>query len=93
MSIDLSQPITFDEALVAFTEEMPFLTESDVKGFFAASNDERALIVQTYKDAGKIPSASGWDVFLKICGACVQIVDVVLPLTSAIQAVYGITKL
>ena len=57
MSIDLSQPITFDEALVAFTEEMPFLTESDVKGFFAASNDERALIVQTYKDAGKIPSA------------------------------------
>jgi hypothetical protein len=94
MSIDLTgKNLTFDEAVVAITEEMPFLSDADVRGFFACSDDERAMLVQTYKDAGQVPAASGWDVFLTICTACVDIANVVIPLTGAIQGIYAVAHL
>lgn len=94
MSTDLgSKNLTFNEAVVAITTEMPFLSDADVRGFFAATDDERALMVQTYKDAGKVPSASGWETFLKICSICVDIASVVIPLTGAIQGIYGVTQI
>ena len=93
MSVDLTgKNLTFAEALVAITEEMPWMSADDAKGFFACSDDERAMLVQTYKDAGKVPAASGWDVFLKICAACVDIANVVIPLTGAISGVYGVVQ-
>jgi hypothetical protein len=91
MSIDLAgQNLTFEQAIVAITVEYPFLSEADVRGFFACTDDERALLVQTYRDSGKIPSASAWDTFLKICAVCVEIANVVMPLTGAIQAIFGL---
>lgn len=82
--------LTFAEAVVKITTEMPFLSESDVRGFFAATDEERALIIQSYKDSAKIPSADGWTIFLKICSACVEIANVVIPVTQAIQGIYGV---
>ncbi len=94
MSIDLTgKTLTFPEAVVAITTEMPFLSDADVRGFFAASNEDRALMIQTYKDAGQVPSADGWTVFLKICAACVDIANVVIPVTGAIQGIYGVATL
>ena len=72
---------------------MPFLSKNDVHGFFACTDEERALIVQSYRDSGQVPSASGWDIFLKICAACVDIANVVIPLTSAISGIYAVTQL
>ena len=88
----MTGPLTFAEAVVQITLEMPFMSQDDVKGFFAATDDERALIVQTYKDAGQVPSASGWTIFLKICAACVDVANVVIPLTGAIQGIYGVVQ-
>ncbi len=94
MSIDLTgKNLTFPEALVAITEEMPWMSTADAKGFFACSNEERAMLIQTYKDAGKVPSADGWTVFLKICAACIDIANVIIPVTQAIQGVYGVVVL
>ncbi len=94
MSIDLAgKGLSFNDAVVAITTEYPFMSDADVRGFFACTDDERALIVQTYKDAGKIPGPSGWEVFLKIMGACVDIANMVIPLTGAIQGIYGVTQL
>jgi hypothetical protein len=94
VSIDLTgKSLTFNEAVVAITTEYPFFSDADVRGFFACTNDERALLVQTYKDAGKIPGPSGWEIFLKIMAACVDIANMVIPLTGAIQGVYGVVKL
>ena len=87
-----SGSLTYSEAIVQITLAMPFMSTDDVKGFFAATDDERALMIQTYKDAGQVPAASGWDVFLKICAACVDIANVVIPLTGAIQGIYGVVQ-
>ena len=93
MSIDLAgKNLTFEQAIVAITTEYPFLSDADVRGFFACSDDERALIIQTYKDSGKMPGPSAWDVFLKIMAICVDIANMVIPLTGAIQGVYNLGK-
>lgn len=71
----------------------PGLSEADVNGILDCSPDELALLVQSHKDSGAMPSASAWDVFLEIAGGCVAVANVVIPITGALAGVYGIAKL
>jgi len=85
--------MTKSEAVVAIVTALPALSEEDVRGFLACTDDERALIVQSYKDAGKVPGPDGWRVFLSILGACAELANLVIPITGAVQGVFGIAAL
>jgi hypothetical protein len=85
--------MTRDEAIVAIVTVLPALSKDDVEGFLACSDSERALIVQSYKDSGKIPSPSGWTVFVSIVQECAAIANLVIPITGAVQGVFGIAAL
>jgi len=79
-----------DEAIVAIVVALPMLSQADVRGFLACSDDEKLLIVKSYKDYGKIPGPDGWIIFLTIIKECVELANLVIPITGAVQGVFGI---
>lgn len=84
---------TKSEAIVAIVTALPTLSEEDVRGFLACTDDERSLIVQSYKDAGKVPGPDGWQIFIAIIKTCAELANLVIPITGAVQGVFGITAL
>lgn len=85
--------MTRAEALPALAALVPGWTPARVEGFLLEAPDEQAMTIQTLKDAGAMPAASGWEVFMGIVKGCVEIAEVVIPLTGAIAGVYGVGKL
>jgi hypothetical protein len=85
--------MTKTDAIVAIVVALPALSEDDVRGFLECTDDERALIVQSYKDAGKIPGPDGWQTFISIIRVCADLANLVIPITSAVQGVFGISAL
>ena len=84
---------TREEAVAAIVSAVPALTPSDIDGFLACTDDERQLIIQSYRDAGVMPKASAWDVVLDILKTCAEVAALVIPITAAIQGVYGVGAL
>ena len=46
-----------------------------------------------YKDAGKVPGPDGWQVFIAIIKTCAELANLVIPITGAVQGVFGIAAL
>jgi len=84
--------LTREEA-VAKVVALTSMSEADINGLLDCSPDELALIVQSIKDRGLMPSRSAWDEVMTILGACVAVANLVIPLTGAISGVYGLTQL
>jgi hypothetical protein len=82
--------MTKDDAIVTIVTALPMLTQDDVRGFLACSGDEQKLIIQSYKDSGKMPGADGWQIFIAIIKECVDLANLVIPITGAVQGVFGI---
>ncbi len=85
--------MTRDEAEAQLLLVLPDATPSDVASFLAGTDDDRALVIHGMKDSGKMPSASAWDRVLVILGACAALASLVIPITGAIQGVYGLRSL
>lgn len=81
------------EKVIADLASVTHLTAQDWADFLACSNEQRAQLVQVYKDCGWMPAVSFWAVPLKIIGACVEIAALVTPIAGAVQAVYGVAQL
>lgn len=81
-----------EEAVAKIVATTP-LSQADIDGLLDCNPEELALIIQSIKDRGVMPSASAWDVVKDILGACVDVADVLLPITGAIAGVYGIAHL
>ena len=84
--------MTLEEAIVAISTSTS-LSEADVAGVLACSDDERAALIAAYKGAGRMPSASCWDVALEILKGCAETAAMVIPIAGAISGVYGLGKL
>jgi hypothetical protein len=85
--------MTADEAIAAIVSAVPSLSEEDVRGLLACTDEERVLIIQSYRDASKMPKASSWSVILTILGECVALANMVIPISGAIQGAYGVARL
>jgi hypothetical protein len=85
--------VTAEDAISAIVSAVPSLSEADVRGVLACSDDERELIIRSYRDAGKMPHESAWDVILSILGECVALANLVIPISGAITGAYAVTKL
>lgn len=83
---------TLDEAVTAIAAATS-LTPDDVRDLLGCAPEELAALVEGYKNAGKMPDASTWDVVLQVLGTCVAVAGVVIPLTGAISGVYGLAHL
>lgn len=83
--------MTRDEAIAAIATLTP-LTASDLEGFLACSDDERRVLIETYRDAGVMPSRSAWDVVLDVLKSCAETAALVIPITGAIGGVFGLVK-
>jgi hypothetical protein len=84
-------PLTVpDAALVALVEALPGADEAMVRELLACTDAERALVIQSLKDAAKMPDPSAWTVFLGVLKTTADLVNLVLPFESAIATVYGI---
>jgi hypothetical protein len=88
------EPITPElQAAIAELAGVTHLTTQDWADFLSCSDSEREMLVQVYKDAGWMPEPSAWVVALDIIKGCAEIASLVLPITGAVQAVYGIANL
>lgn len=81
--------LTRDEAIAAISAATP-LSPQDLDGFLACTDEERAALIQAYKDAGTMPSASAWDVVLDILKVCADLAALIIPITGAITGVYSL---
>jgi hypothetical protein len=81
--------VTREDAIAAIAGETP-LTAADLEGFLACSDIERSELVAAYLDAGKMASASAWDVVIAILKECAELANVVVPLEGAVQGIFGI---
>jgi hypothetical protein len=84
--------LSVEEAIAQITLQTR-LTADDLKDFFACTDEERRILIQTYKDSNWMPRASNWDVVLKIVMACVDLAAMVTPIAGAVRAVYDVTQL
>ena len=83
--------MTREDALAAIVDATP-LTPADVEGFLACTDDERTELVAAYRDAGKMPSASAWDVVIAILKECLELAGLVSPLVGVITNVFAAVK-
>ena len=81
--------MTRDEAVTAITT-LTKLSHKELEGLLSCSHEDRALLVQSYKDAGQINSGDTWAEVLKILQACTALASAVLPVLNAVQAVFGV---
>ena len=89
-------PLTLDEAVAQVAAVTP-LTEQDVRDLLdlaadPGAADELELLVQSYRDSGKMESRSSWDaVFdaLKLAGSVAGAVGAIV---GVVSGVYGLTK-
>jgi hypothetical protein len=81
--------VTREDAVAAIVDVTP-LTRADLEGFLACTDEERAELVAAYRDAGKMPSASAWDVVIDVLKTCVELAGIVSPLVGVIQNVFAI---
>lgn len=82
--------MTRDEAVVALVQAIPGSSPQDIEAFLNCSDDERALIIQSLKDAGTMPDPSAWDRILSVLKACVDVANLVIPIEGAISGIYGV---
>lgn len=66
------------------------LTNADLEGFLACSPAEQAELVEAYRIAGVMPSASAWDVVLEVLGKCAELASLVAPIVGVVQGVFSI---
>jgi len=83
--------LSVDEAVALISTETR-LSVQDARDLLACSDDERALLIQTYKNAGTMPTASSWDKVFAILGVCAEVAGIVVPMTGAVQAIYSLGK-
>lgn len=84
--------LTLEDAIAKIATLTP-LTEDDAAGFLACSDDERTALIEAYKNAGKMPKASSWDVVLAVLGECASLANLVIPITGAVQGVFQVAAL
>lgn len=81
--------MTRDDAIAQISASTK-LTPSDVEDLLACSEPELRELVAAYRDADKMPGPDAWTVVLDILKVCGEVAGVVIPLTGAIQGVFGI---
>lgn len=82
--------MTVNEAKAAILAIVPTLPPADLEGFLSCSDEERAALIQAYKDAGVVASASTWDAILAVLKECAALVGLVSPIGSAVSIVFGL---
>jgi hypothetical protein len=82
--------MTREEAIAKILVETPF-PSADLEGFLACTDAERVLIIQTYATAN-VMDYSAWKVFLAILAECEALVNLVIPIESAVQGVFNIVQ-
>lgn len=83
--------MTFDEAVVAIVAKTK-LSAEDVRDLPDLSPDELRTLITAYQRAGTIATRTDWDVALHVLGTVAAVASVVLPITAAVNAVYGLAK-
>lgn len=68
------------------------LSPQDVRDFIACSDEQRQILIQTYKDSNAMPQASDWDKVIAVLKMVAEIASIVLPIVGAVNAVYGLGK-
>ena len=89
----MNQPSLELQTTIATLASATHLTAADWEDFLSCSDEQRAQLVQVYKDCGWMPTPSFWVTALRIIGACVEVASLVTPIAEAVQAVYGIATL
>lgn len=84
--------MTLEEAITQIATSTS-LSEADVAGFLACSDEERVALITAYKGAGRMPTASAWDVVLDILKGCAEVAGLVIPIAGAVTGIYGVGRL
>lgn len=84
--------LTRDQAIAEIVSLTP-LSTADMEGFLACTDDERATLIDAYRIAGIMPTASAWDHVLSILTTCAELANLVIPITGAISGVFGLGHL
>ncbi len=86
-------PLTLGQVYVQLTEVFPDWTEANAKSFVHGTPEDQSLVIQTMRDAQAVPDPTPWQRVVQIVGACVEVANVVLPITAAVTAIYGLKSL
>lgn len=83
--------LSVDDAVAQISAQTK-MTPEDVRDFISCSDEQRQILIQTYKDSNLMPAASDWDKVLAVLLVCAQVAGIVLPMVGAINAIYGLGK-
>ena len=86
---------TRDEMTAYLTACCPWFDLRDLDAFLApdTSDEERAIIVRVYRDAGvPLHGPSSWEAFLIVLHACADVAGSVLPILGVVTAVYSLAR-
>jgi NADPH-dependent curcumin reductase CurA len=78
-----------DEAIAAIAENTS-LSRDDATDLLACSVSDLELLVQTYKDLGKMPGPSAWAIVIDILTPIATLAGLVTGISGAVGAVYGL---
>jgi hypothetical protein len=83
--------MTRNEAIVALTT-ITHLNNEELEGFFACSDQERALLVKAYKDAGTVPDKSTWDEVIEVIKTCSELAGYAVPILNVVQLIFSLVE-
>jgi len=83
------------DAIATLSVKYPQLSKEDISDLLSdeLTLADKTKLMEFYRDAGLAPSISFWDEFLVILKSVEGVIDLVLPITGAINGIYAVTKI
>jgi hypothetical protein len=84
-----------EDAVANLSIRYPQLSKDDISDLLSdeLSIADKTLLIKFYRDAGLAPSASFWDDFLTVLKAVEGVINLILPITGAINGLYAVSKI
>ena len=79
--------------MMRLVEAGPLHTKEEIADFLDAEEDERALIIESYRLSGVAKTVDGWDKFLSVAETILAIAGGVATIAGAISGVYSVAHL
>lgn len=79
--------------MIARAASETIFSREDVEALCQCSPDEIEMVVKAIHDRNDQPPHSTWSMLLLILSDCVDVADVIIPLTSAVTGLYAVGKL